>query len=100
MLFDPKWDIDSLQSLIAWLEEQDPDGAYEYRNSLECLLCRYYRAKGVRVWRMQTCEYSIFSDSEVRKLPRHFNAIAVGDGELWSTFGAALERARKIAAHV
>ena len=50
MLYDPKWEANkdpfSLAGLIAWLERQDPDRAYCYSSTGECLLARYFRERG------------------------------------------------------
>lgn len=54
MLYDPKWetktkpDIYALSTLIAWLEKQPPEMAYDYDNCQgECLLGQYMAAHGV-----------------------------------------------------
>jgi hypothetical protein len=101
MLYDPKWEAKkdpfSLAGLIAWLERQDPDSAYCYSSTGECLLARYFRERGFnRVimaaeffyhWPRADAVY------EVTRLPRHFNDVAKGKVR---TFGAALSRAREL----
>jgi hypothetical protein len=101
MLYDPKWETNkdpfSLAGLIAWLERQDPDGAYCYSATGECLLARYFRERGFnRVimaaeffyhWPRANARY------EMTRLPRHFNDVAKGKVR---TFGAALSRAREL----
>jgi len=39
--------IFSVLGLVAWLEQQDPETEYNYFNRDDCLLCRYFRARGV-----------------------------------------------------
>ena len=99
MLYDPKWaarnDPFALASLIAWLERQDPDRAYCYSSTGECLLARYFRERGFnRV--IMAAEFFYHwprADAlyEVTPLPPHFNDVAKGKIR---TFGAALLRAR------
>jgi len=99
MLFDPKWqqrnDPFSLQSLIAWLELQDPLAEYCYSSTGECLLARYFRERGFNKVIMAADFFYHFPrfDAlyEAVRLPAHFNAIAKGKTR---TFGAALARAR------
>lgn len=97
MLYDPKWEVEtkadpfSLESLIAWLETQDPNTEYEWTDcSGGCLIGRYFTAKGI-----------------VEHVPYQMVFQSLSDyGEVCSslsgptTFGAALERARVIAAKV
>src|ERR1700761_4444706 len=101
MLYDPKWearnDPFSLASLIAWLERQDPDHAYCYSSTGECLLARYFGERGFnRV--IMAAEFFYHwprADAlyEVTRLPQHFNDVAKGKTR---TFGAALDRARAL----
>ena len=101
MLFDPRWqhrnDPFVLQSLIAWLERQDPLAEYCYSSTGECLLARYFRERGFNKVIMAADFFYHFPRSdalyEAVKLPRHFNAIARGKVR---TFGAALARAREL----
>jgi hypothetical protein len=101
MLYDPKWQIRNdpfaLASLIAWLERQDPLAEYCYSSTGECLLARYFAARGFNKvimaagffyhWPRPTAAY------EVTNLTPHFNDIAKGKVR---TFGAALARAREL----
>jgi hypothetical protein len=95
MLYDPKWeqktkaDPFSLDSLIAWLEQQPAENRYCYADNGKCLLGRYFTAKGfkaVNVW-----SSGVSYQGGDAGLPPHFNDIAVYTPH---TFGAALERAR------
>lgn len=104
MLYNPNWkaptktDPTKLESLIAWLERQPADGVYCYYDCGRCLLSQYFTDMGFR--------YVHLSDTRLKhadgleKLPRGFDAIAVGDSgpphmgcDSW-TYGKALKRAR------
>ncbi len=103
MLYDPKWQIRndpfSPASLVAWLEGQNPLEEYCYSSTGECLLARYFAARGFNKvimaagffyhWPRPTAAF------EVTSLPPYFNDIAKGKVR---TFGAALQRARAIEA--
>ena len=80
MLHNPKWDLMSLESLIAWLETQPVDGAYDYDHCERCLIGRYLtdRVGGIEAHR------GVYTD-----MP-HYREIAANEPY---TFGAALERA-------
>lgn len=89
MLYDPKWDKEietkadpyKLESLIAWLETQNPATTYNYHNLRgDCLLCQYLTASGV-----DYIKYGELLTANQR------NRIAAA--RPW-TFGNALERAR------
>jgi hypothetical protein len=103
MLYDPKWqqrnDPFCLESLIAWLERQDPLADYCYSSTGECLLARYFAERGFNKVIMAAGFFYHFPQRnglyEVTPLPPHFNAIAKGKVR---TFGAALARARECAA--
>ena len=94
MLYDPKWErktetkpeLNSLAGLIAWLEKQTSTTTYDYANcDGACLICQYLTANGGN-WR----HYALCLTAYQR------SAIAA---ELPQTFGAALMRARKLAAN-
>jgi len=86
MLFDPKWNPLSLESLIAWLEKQPAQTTYDYQVPDRCLIAQ---------WSGQ-CLSSFEVDAlfggkglwiaQGRSGPQY---------ERW-TFGAALERARAV----
>lgn len=101
MLFDPKWeqqtkpDVFSLAGMIAWLEQQPPETAYNWKDIHGCLACRYLQANGfispageVGDRFQDTCGGS-----------DGYGKIALGSlgDEEW-TYGAALKRARRFAA--
>jgi hypothetical protein len=101
MLYDPQWgqrnDPFSLASLVAWLERQDPNEDYCYSSTGECLLARYFSARGFSKVIMAANYFYHFPRSgslyETAALPPRFNAIARGK---LRTFGAALTRAREL----
>lgn len=97
MLYDPKWNkIPTLHGLIAWLETQDPTTTYDFRDTNGCLVCAYYNALGING--RSNPDRPLYGDtfgphgSEERN-----NYGRVACRRPW-TFGAALERAREIAA--
>lgn len=108
MLYDKRWDYKvkadpfTLESLIAWLEKRLATGRYSYVTCGHCLLAQYFTDCGFIAVRV-TPKYLLHQGGNV-VLPMHFNSIAVGDESLaleklsqgW-TFGAALDRARKLA---
>ena len=81
----------SLQGLIAWLETQPAETEYEYTNTSDCLLCRYFKARGVPVSYM----------GGVRWFDHTGNAHPLPDGLRAAphahTYGAALARAKALA---
>jgi len=103
MLYDPKWALKnepfSLQSLIGWLEQQNPLEEYCYSSTGECLLARYFTACGFNKVIMAAGFFYHWPRPnglyEMTPLPPHFNDIAKGKVR---TFGAALARARAVAA--
>jgi hypothetical protein len=46
MLFDPKWDRNSLTGLRDWLATQDPDQEYVWHSCQGCVVGRFLRAQG------------------------------------------------------
>jgi hypothetical protein len=98
MLYDPKWeqktkaDPFALESLIAWLEKQPSQRAYDYDCNGHCLLAQYFTAAGFRGVNMGTREFDHGDHYEnEEKLPADWNRIAIDHPR---TFGAALERAK------
>lgn len=85
MLYDPKWEIGSLCSVIAWLEKQPPQESYQWIFPQHCLMGQYFRAMGVPEDDIR--DRSLASTSEGSPL----NKVALIDP---FTFGAALKRAR------
>lgn len=113
MLYDPKWersrtaDVNSIHSLIGWLEQQPSNKHYNYFRCGNCVLQQYYTAKGCENVRVDS--ETVTYDGEQKYLPALFDDIAAGKPTIWGlvtgllhlpnhrwTFGAALERARKL----
>ncbi len=94
MLYDPKWttrtDPHSMESLIEWLEKKPVNGVYWVTNAKTCLLGEYYKDMGFRDYGVRSANTSFISK---------FGKVAIAWNGPWpaSTYGAALERARKIA---
>ena len=104
MLHNPKWDKKpdpmTLDSLIMWLQQQNPNIGYEYADSEECLLCQYFTAKGYKkpVVNPISFSYGNMLRRKDARLPNGFDSIASGNfcesSPSGHTFGAALGRAR------
>lgn len=93
MLHNPKWDappkVDplTLTALIAWLEQQPAKRSYCYINELGCLAYQYNKSIGRKYVTRETRE------------PKRFDYTLENIASVEPyTFGAALERARKLAA--
>lgn len=89
------------QSLIDWLEKQPPEEIYDYCDTGNCLLARYYRSVGFT--NALVTPYSVILDGdhldESKRLPEGWNEIAFGmTGSRSRTFAAALQRARNVLA--
>lgn len=88
---DAQHGVFSLEGLIAWLEQQDPETEYDFTCvEGDCLIGRYLRATTGRMWRdfgytwgTLTGEYPELEDVS---------------GDFPCTYGAALERARALLA--
>jgi hypothetical protein len=97
MLFDPKWDRNSLDGLIAWLLTQDPCTEYGFLRCGDCLIARYAGAMGIRLNEMSAELFAIYCGVDP-------GCIAIGDMNIvrdrcipalkMDTYGAALERAK------
>lgn len=100
MLYNPEWnkkpDVNSISSLINWLETQDPEKSYSYGSCTNCLLAQYYKAQGY--WVINVTATHVQHGVHLTSLPQGFNSIALAGGFAGRTFGAALERAREVQA--
>ena len=90
-----KPDVFSVEGLLAWLDTQDPATEYDYFDTDDCLLCRYGRARGLKVkWaggnsiRIGRIRHEVFPENTF---------IACADP--W-TYGAAAQRCRDYLARV
>ena len=87
MLYDPRWDQQtkavpySLEDLIAWLEKQPAKKSYCWRDARTCLLGQYAAAIGQRL--------------PLYSIPIHLAGVVLQEP---LTFGAALDRARRLTA--
>lgn len=94
MLNNPNWNIVkqnifTKESLIGWLEQQDPHTRYVYSDGMACLLCCYFRAMGLNVERVTPTSYS--ADGVWYSFPAILNAISLKGG---GTYGGALAIAK------
>lgn len=85
-------DVFSLESLIAWLEKQPADTEYDWYNVHGCLMCAYFKAHG---YERPSANPGLNSDT-IRNWGE-FGYYNIGMAAPW-TFGAALDRARKVLA--
>lgn len=89
----------TVTNLVAWLEKQPGDGAYNYANSINCMLCQYFRAVDVPFDSVTGTTFSL--GEQKTPLPEHFDEIARGGEYMWEnggwTFGEALKRAKEYA---
>lgn len=103
MLYDPRWNDKvacgiSLRGLIAWLETQDPEQAYDYTDPYNCVLAQYLQSFGLRGEDCAIC----FGENPDKHGPDawlHFVAYGcnlTADPNSERTFGAALARARTV----
>ena len=87
MLYDPKWERDSLAGLRNWLAKQPADEVYHWYNCRDCVVGKYLEAHGV-----SHQEYSIW----IQKVPGAATAaVACFATAEWSdpgTMGRALEK--------
>ena len=83
----------SVEGLVAWLETQDGATEYEYGSGHDCLLCRYFRARGVPV--MEGTFMGGWSwldkDGQMHPLPDPLRDLAQG-----SNYGEVLARAKAL----
>lgn len=104
MLYDPKWEVKadplSLESLIAWLEQQPSNHFYPVTEARYCLLAQWLKSMdpatdGDTSGRHSFCY--IFRGQPINL--GMFRDVVLGISDLNPrTFGAALERARALAA--
>jgi hypothetical protein len=117
MLYDPKWEVKTdpftLDSLIAWLEKQPADGTYCYDSNGCCILAQYFTAMGFKNVAIGSVKFyhGLLPRAPLpranEEFPVEFNDIAQSATRTfpfkkWGmnrhTFGAALARARHLAA--
>jgi hypothetical protein len=91
MLYDPKTDLFTLDSLITWLETQPPDRAYNFNDRCgDCLIGQYLAGVGI-AWSMDTYSSTFL---------RFFGGDSMGGAHVLidqpQTTGAALARAKSL----
>src|SRR5882757_18943 len=95
----PKVGMLELDSLIKWLERQPTDGTYIYSSSRDCLMARYFTAKGLKNVGVVPCKFKADRPGtggfivDHQPLPVGWEEIAQGpmgvDQEVKWTFGEA-----------
>jgi hypothetical protein len=102
MLYDPKWDHNSLTGLRDWLATQNPEEVYRWHDCRNCAVGKYLTAHGVD----PGLNYSFWientpgANAAVHKCfpPKdgpilcHWHAAAKGGGRETTTLGGALKR--------
>lgn len=89
----------TLEALIAWLKTQRPDETYCYVSNGECLLARYFSARGYQG--VSVTSHRIYFIGGNAHIPDGWDSIALGfNGATGNhrTYSAALIRARLYAA--
>jgi hypothetical protein len=104
-------DIPSLltkERLVAWLETMPPEGTYKYDLPWNCVLAKYFRDHTLDIVSVGSRDFHAGPYLERYDLPAGWNAASKGyadgpgprpdgfDQKTAWTFGAALERARKL----
>lgn len=82
----------SVEGLAAWLVKQDGTTGYNYIDSGDCLLCRYFRAAGIPVDVVGPTKW-VDIDGVGHQISPAMSRISIGHPY---TYGAALSRARAI----
>ena len=96
MLYDPKWEAPTkteptFAGFIAWLEQQDQAASYNWCDG-NCAIGQYLKTCGVKTIGELGYETYAMLEGTRGDVP---GAVAMA---LPNTFGAALDRARKVAA--
>ena len=48
MLYDPKWDVFTIESFAAWLETKPENESYNFTEADNCAAAQYLKAKGIK----------------------------------------------------
>lgn len=96
MLYDPKWEkpietAPSYAGFIAWLERQNPAETYDWGDLCGCAVANYMASIGFGIIN-RPCLGDIFGDVGTRARERYGDICR----KLPWTYGAALDRTRKI----
>jgi len=87
----PKLDVMSTASLVAWLKKQPAIAAYDYYNPNSCLLAQYFRENGHPEAMLGTSYVHDLDGKRTVALPSAFFAAATHQPH---TYGGALKRAK------
>lgn len=90
-----KPDVFSLEGLIAWLEQQPGETKYDYADPRDCLLCRYFRDRGIDVVDLGPYD---FTTPEKEENPYPYVLASVANNPPNYTYAAVLDRARTLLA--
>lgn len=97
MLYDPKWEVEvktdpfSRESLVAWLEKQDPNESYDWHCQGRCMLGQWLRSiEPFSAGNPDGDSWSYIVNGAVMDFSKFTDIALYGD----ATFGAALARAR------
>ena len=88
MLYDPKWERDSLVGLRNWLAKQPADDQYQWHSCATCVVGKYLKAQGI-----SPMEYATWCDNvpgAKRAIPESFSTGWLNKEQ--NTMGRALER--------
>jgi hypothetical protein len=103
MLYDKRWEKPEVKTsghmyrLVSWLEKQPANKAYDYTNPINCGYAQYLRSYGIFaavspwVW----VGFWLGIIPVAWRIPPGVDDL-LNDGNILETFGAALERARKV----
>jgi len=84
--------IFSLEGLISWLEQQDPEQSYIYIASSRCLVFEYLKERGVPLIGVTSSYWRDTDHKEHWGMTEELGHVAVIHPH---TYGAALKRARE-----
>lgn len=88
--------IFSLEGLIGWLAMQPSEKAYVYHTARQCLIFEYLKARGVPVVSVTASYWRDEDREEHWGMTRQLDSVALGGVGRTLTYGAALQRARKL----
>ena len=94
--YETKPDVFSLEGLIAWLETQEPETQYDYCDPRGCLLCSYFRARGIDVNTLTILGIRTFGGDTLRYPEILADAAGNGVSIDQHTYGHALARAKAL----
>lgn len=93
-----KPDVFSLEGLIAWLETQDPETTYAFSLAQSCLVALYVEGVGGKFQRDALDPEYVVGNRRLSAWTHDMGRLIDVAVDVPWTFGAALDRARKLAA--